>query len=1045
MLRAAITGWAALMLTTSALHAQRIDPVYDTTLYHAMQWRNIGPFRGGRSVAVAGVTSDPNTYYFGGAGGGVWKTADAGESWRNISDGFFRTSSVGAITVAESDPNVIYVGMGEHAVRGVTTSHGDGIYRSTDAGKTWTHVGLERTRAISRIRVHPRDPDLVYVAAQGAPYGPTEDRGIYRSSDGGKTWEKILYVSETAGASDLSMNPSNPRVLYAAFWDHLRRPWVVRSGGEGSGIYKSTDGGDTWEQLTEGLPELMGKTSVAVSPANRERVWAIIEAERGGLYRSSDAGKTWRRVNSDRVLRARAWYYVEVFADPQDEETVYVLNAPVMKSLDGGRNFSRISTPHGDNHDLWINPTDNRILINANDGGANISFNGGRTWSSQRNQPTAQFYRVNTDNRFPYRVYGGQQDNSTVAIASRTADGSIDWKDWHAVGGCESAHVAFDPDDPSLVYAGCYQGQINEWDARTNTSRAIMAYPYLGLGMEPKDMRYRFNWNAPIVVSPHNPDVVYHAGNVLLRTQDRGMTWREISPDLTRDEEERQGAGGEPITNEGAGGEVYNTIMYVVESPHEAGTIWVGSDDGLVHLTRDAGANWADVTPDDMGEAMINAIEVSPHDPAAAYIAVTRYKFNDFTPHIYRTRDYGESWRRVVRGIDGDAWVRVVREDPVRRGLLYAGTETGVYVSFDDGDHWQSLQLNLPVTPITDLKIQDNDLVASTQGRAFWILDDLTPLHQIDDELAEGDTYLFEPRQAYLVGGGSAQPTNAGRNPPNGAVIYYYMSDVSDTVTIEILGPDGTVVRAYRSGEKPSEEESSTSEQPGQQGQQDRLSPKAGQNRLVWDLRHESLPRVQGLFVLGTLSGHRVPPGTYQVRLGVGEFTQTRFLEVIADPRFHYTPEEFARRDALLATIHDQVTGIHEGVQRIRDVRGQINGLLERVDGQAGHDSIAAAGRRLVERLTELEELLVQPEQKTFQDVINFPNRLNANLIYLAGVVEGTDPRITAGARQRLDDLSREWEQHRATLDRLLGPELDSWNAMVRDAEIPAVGVGTGS
>ncbi|MEE8117067.1 MAG: glycosyl hydrolase, partial [Gemmatimonadales bacterium] len=688
MLRAAITGWAALMLTTSALHAQRIDPVYDTTLYHAMQWRNIGPFRGGRSVAVAGVTSDPNTYYFGGAGGGVWKTEDAGESWRNISDGFFRTSSVGAITVAESDPNVIYVGMGEHAVRGVTTSHGDGIYLSTDAGKTWTHVGLERTRAISRIRVHPRDPDLVYVAAQGAPYGPTEDRGIYRSSDGGKTWEKILYVSETAGASDLSMNPSNPRVLYAAFWDHLRRPWVVRSGGEGSGIYKSTDGGDTWEQLTDGLPELMGKTSVAVSPANRERVWAIIEAERGGLYRSSDAGKTWRRVNSDRVLRARAWYYVEVFADPQDEETVYVLNAPVMKSLDGGRNFNRVSTPHGDNHDLWINPTDNRILINANDGGANISFNGGRSWSSQRNQPTAQFYRVNTDNQFPYRVYGGQQDNSTVAIAGRTADGSIDWKDWHAVGGCESAHVAFDPDDPSLVYAGCYQGQINEWDARTNTSRAIMAYPYLGLGMEPKDMRYRFNWNAPIVVSPHNPDVVYHAGNVLLRTQDRGMTWREISPDLTRDEEERQGAGGEPITNEGAGGEVYNTIMYVVESPHEAGTIWVGSDDGLVHLTRDAGANWVDVTPDDVGEAMINAIEVSPHDPAAAYIAVTRDKFNDFTPHIYRTRDYG------------DAWVRVVREDPVRRGLLYAGSETGVYVSFDDGDHWQSLQLNLPVTPI---------------------------------------------------------------------------------------------------------------------------------------------------------------------------------------------------------------------------------------------------------------------------------------------------------------------------------------------------------
>ncbi|MFQ5811469.1 MAG: glycosyl hydrolase, partial [Armatimonadota bacterium] len=523
---------------------------------------------------------DPFTYYFGGAGGGVWKTEDAGERWRNISDGFFKTGSVGAIAVAESDPNVIYVGTGEHAVRGVTTSHGDGVYRSNDAGKTWTHLGLEKTRAISRIRIHPKDPDVVYVAAQGAPYGPTEERGIYRSTDGGATWEQVLFVSERAGASELSIDPTNPRILYAGFWDHLRRPWVVESGGPGSGIWKSTDGGDTWTKLEKGMPKLMGKTAVAVSPADPERVWALIEAEgdRGGLYRSDDAGASWTLVNSERVLRARAWYYIEVYADPQDVNTVYVMNAPFLRSVDGGKTFQRVSVPHGDNHDLWINPTNNQVMINANDGGANISFNGGKSWSTQRNQPTAQFYRVNTDNRFPYSVYGGQQDNSTVAIASRTFDAGIDWKDWHAVGGCESAHIAFDPDDPVLVYAGCYQGQISVWDARTRSARPIMAYPYLGLGMLPKDMRYRFNWNAPIVVSPHDPRLIYHAGNVLLKTEDRGLSWTEISPDLTRDEIDKQGPGGGPITNEGAGGENYNTIMYVVESPHEVGTIWVGSD-----------------------------------------------------------------------------------------------------------------------------------------------------------------------------------------------------------------------------------------------------------------------------------------------------------------------------------------------------------------------------------------------------------------------------------------------------------------------------------
>ncbi|HLE85236.1 MAG TPA: hypothetical protein VJG13_12930, partial [Thermoanaerobaculia bacterium] len=720
----------------------------DPALFGGLEWRNVGPSRGGRVTAVAGVPGEPFTYYFGATGGGVWKTTDGGTTWKNVSDEFFGSGSVGALAVAPSDPNVVYAGMGESPIRGVATGHGDGVYRSTDAGRTWTHLGLDGTEHVGGLAVHPRDPDVVWVAAQGSAWRTTAERGVYRSKDGGATWEQVLFVSDSAGASGLAMDPTNPRILYAAFWDHDRDPWRIRSGGPGSGVWKTTDGGDTWERLGLGkdggeegrLPEGMGKVRVAVSPARPERVWAMVEADDGGLYRSDDAGETWRLVNGERVLRARAWYYTHVFADPVDADTVYVLNAPFMKSTDGGRTFSRVRTPHGDNHDLWIAPEDNRRMINGNDGGANVSFNGGETWSTQGNQPTAQFYRVDVDSVFPYRLYGGQQDNSTVAIAS-AARGGIGRADWYDVGGCESAHVAFDPNDPARIYAGCYQGIISEWDAVTRTERNVMAIPFLGLGTYPKDQPYRFNWNAPIEVSPHDPAVIYHAGNVLLRSSDRGRTWTEVSPDLTRDEEDKQGPGGEPITNETAGGETYNTIFYVAPSPHEARTIWVGTDDGLVHVTRDGGATWAEVSPPGIGTAaepgQVNAIEVSPHDPAAAYVAVTRYKFGDYRPYAFKTTDYGASWTRIGGGLPEGSWVRVVREDPVRRGLLYAGTETGAFVSFDDGARWQPLELGLPVVPVTDLKIQDDDLVAATQGRAFWILDELGPLRQVGGTVEE--------------------------------------------------------------------------------------------------------------------------------------------------------------------------------------------------------------------------------------------------------------------------------------------------------------------
>jgi photosystem II stability/assembly factor-like uncharacterized protein len=1019
------------LTNVTALQGQVTDAVYDPSLYQDMQWRSIGPFRGGRSVAVYGVTSDPLTYYMGTVGGGVWKTTDAGVTWTNITDGAsFGTSSVGAIAVAESDPNVVYVGMGEHAVRGVMTSHGDGVYRSTDAGRTWTHIGLDRTRAISRIQVHPRDPDLVYVAAQGAPYGANPERGVYRSRDGGTTWEQVLFVDENSGASELAMDPTNPRILYAATWDHRRYPWEVRSGGPGSGIHKSTDGGNTWTRL-DGFPELMGKTAVTVSPANPDRVWVLIEADPGGgLYRSDDAGKTWTVVNDEWTPRARAWYYIEVFADPLDEETVYILNAPVLRSTDGGRTFTPVSVPHGDNHDLWINPTDNQVMINANDGGANVSFNGGKTWSTQQNQPTAQFYRVNTDNRFPYWVYGGQQDNSTVAILSRNTSGAgISWKDWHSVGGCESAHVAFDEDDPALVYAGCYMGQISEWSAATRASHDIMAYPQLPAALASRDMKYRFNWNAPIVVSQHDSRVLYHAGNMLLRSRDRGVTWEEASPDLTRNTDETQGPGGGPITNEGAGGEIYNTIMYVRESPHDAGTIWVGTDDGLVHVTRDGGASWNDVTPDDVGEAMVNAIDVSPHDPATAYIAVTAYKFNDFTPHLYRTDDYGRSWKHLTRGIAEEAFVRVVREDPVRPGLLYAGTEAGAYVSFDHGEHWQSLQLNLPVTPITDLEIRNGDLVAATSGRAFWILDDLSPLRQLTDAVAEATAHLGTPRSAYRVGGGSSDAPSLGKNPPAGAIIDFHLAENPDsgvTVTLDILGSDGSSVRSY-------------STDPDEDAQQSRLTVKAGGNRLVWNLRHANAKAVPGLYVWGTLQGRKVVPGTYQARLTVGEWMATERFEVLPDPRTDATPGGFREQDAFIAEVTAELTEIHEAVLSIRDVREQVRRVLDNVTDHEAQDTITSLGNALVGRLDETEDVLVQKRTVDGQTVINFPSKLNFHYIRLRMSVDGAEGLVTQGSRDLLADLRAQWVGHRTALDALMTSEVDAFNRLVRDRGISAI------
>jgi photosystem II stability/assembly factor-like uncharacterized protein len=1020
---------------------------YDTSLYRAMKWRSIGPYRGGRSTAVAGVPSQPNLYYFGGTGGGVWKTEDGGLSWKNISDGFFKTGSVGAIEVANSDPNVIYAGMGEACVRG-NFSHGDGVYKSTDAGKTWKHAGLSDSRQIGRIRIHPQNPDLVYVAALGHIYGTNTERGVYRSKDGGKTWDRILYKDEKTGAVDIAMDPTNPRILFAGLWQVSRTPYSLTSGGPGSGLYKSTDGGDTWTELTEGLPKgIKGKIGVTVSSANPNRVWALIEAEDGGLFRSDDGGNKWRRVSDDRRLRQRAWYYTHVYADTQDPETVYVLNVQFLKSVDGGKTYETIRVPHGDNHDLWIAPNNNQRMINSNDGGANVTYNGGKSWTAQDNQPTAQFYHVTTDNQFPYHVYGAQQDNSTVAIASRTTSFGITRPDWYPVGGGESGYIAPHPQDPNIVYAGSYGGYITRYDHRTKQLRNIQAWPDNPIGAGAGEQKYRFQWTFPIVFSPHDPNTFYIGANVLFKTTNEGQSWEVISPDLTRNDKSKQESSGGPITKDNTSVEYYCTIFSVVESPHQKDVIWVGTDDGLVHLTMDGGKNWQNITPKQMPDwSLISMIEASPHDVATAYLAVNRYKHDDFTPYIYKTSDYGKTWKLLTNGIPGDAFVRVVREDPQRKGLLYAGTETGVYVSFDDGTNWQTLQLNLPVVPITDLVVKENDLVVATQGRSFWILDDLTPLHQMLDQVAASSVHLFKPRTTYRMRGGSSSLPNIGHNPPNGVMVHYYLKTKPEgDIKLEFLDVKGDTIRTFSSKEEKKEGAEEASEEFfGGAAAAAKVTTEAGMNRFVWDMRYADASRVQGAVLWG--GGARGPitvPGAYQVRLIAGNQTMTESFEIKPDPRLTTTQENYQKQFDLLIKIRDKVTAAHDAINQIRDVKKQIEEFTKRMnevatDGKA----ITEAAKTVKEKIMAVEEELMQVKAKSNQDVLNYPIKLNNKLTALAGVVASADAAPTEASYAVFEELSAKVDAQLARLKEAMEADLQAFNKLVRESEVPAIMVG---
>ena len=1006
----------------------------DSIIFEVGNWRDIGPFRGGRSTASTGITDDDQVYYMGTTGGGLWKTEDAGISWQNISDGFFNTSSVGAVAVSESDNNIVLVGMGESPVRGVMTSSGDGVYKSVDGGDTWTHLGLENTKHISQVRIHPSDPDIIYVSAQGSPYAGTEDRGIYRTYDGGKNWEKVLYVDANSGAVDLAMDYNNPRILYASFWDHQRLPWYVRSGGEGSGIWKSTDGGDTWKKLNQGLPKsVMGKIGVTVSRANPKLVYAIIESEEGGLYRSDDAGESWRLVNDDRVLRARSWYYMHIYADPSDENVVYVLNAPMMKSIDGGKTFVNIPVPHGDNHYLWINPKDSDIMINSNDGGSNISFNGGKSWSTQKNQPTSQFYRVNVDNRFPYWVYGGQQDNSSVAIKSSSFSNGISWKDWIAgVGGCETAYVAFDKNNPVLMYAGCYQGIITEYSLDLDNTKDIMAYPSMGLGEPSDEQKYRFNWNAPILVSEHDPNTIYHAANKLLRTSDRGISWEEISPDLTKNDKGNLGPGGGPITNEGAGGEVYHTIYYIAESPHNKEVIYTGADDGLIHITKDGGKNWVDITPD-IQEGLINSIEVSPHDPATVYIAFNRYKFDDFRPYILKSVDYGNTWSVHNSGIEENSFVRVVREDKVKEGLLYAGTERGIYLSVDGGSNWSKWQRNLPIVPITDLVVHQNDLVVSTQGRGFWIFDDLTPLHEISDNLKSENVHMFDVEDNHKVLYSAMRRQGPlGKNPYYGTEIKYFIRDYdpadSLVMSIEIRDEEGSLVRSF----------SSSSEYISK-----KIDLKQGYSSLRWGGDVEGFVPPKGVMTPrgsdGYIQSFNVTPGKYNVTFTYGDYSKSSEFNILPDPRSSVTDNNYNAKGNLLNKIHEDIKSIYESLDRMQDVRSQLNDLNERL--QTGYEDIKNLSEETISLVDKVESQLISPKQKTFQDVINFRNQLDAQFLDLLNTVNGNIPPLTEGELERFDDLHLNWLTVKKTYDEVLD-NVKSINNLIIENSVPFISKG---
>ncbi|MDB6090058.1 MAG: hypothetical protein JWN85_2842 [Gammaproteobacteria bacterium] len=1037
----------ALLMAYAGSVASQVNP----DLFSGMKWRQIGPFRGGRVVAVSGVPGDPATWYFGAVAGGVWKSTNAGNTWQPLFDQQ-KIASIGAIAVADSDHNIIYVGTGEACPRGNIT-YGDGVYKSLDAGKTWQHVGLADTRQIGAISIDPHNPDIVFVAALGHAFGPNEERGIFRTGDGGKTWQRVLFRDRDSGGIDVVFDPHNSNTLFASLWQMRRQPWAFSSGGPGSGLYRSTDGGINWKQIEgHGLPDgPLGRIGVSVSGADSSRVYAAIEAKEGGIFRSDDAGDHWTRINPDHRFRQRAWYYSHIFADPAAIDTVYVLNTGAFRSTNGGKDFELLPAPHGDHHALWIDPRDPSRLINGNDGGASISVDGGKSWTQQENQPTAQFYHVAVDNHWPYRVYGAQQDNTTVAIASRADEGVIGRQDWYPVGGGESGYIAPDPRDPDIVYANADSGQMTRYDHRTQNLRDVSMFPLDVSGNGAQELEYRIQWTEPVFVSAHDSNVLYTAAQFVLKSADQGRSWKRISGDLTRNDKSKQRPSGGPITLDITSVEYYDTVFALAESALEKGLLWAGTDDGLIQITRNDGQTWQNVTPKDMPEwSTVSIIEPSPHDARTAFAAIDRHKLDDLKPLIYKTHDGGKTWKRIVAGIPEGAVVRSVREDPKRKGLLYAGTELGVYVSLDDGGHWQPLQLNLPVTPVHDLVVKDDDLVAATHGRSFWILDDVTPLRQIDGPAALPDLRLYRPQPAYRLH--FPMEVNrrrpVGDNPPDGAIIDYFLKvkpQPDEEITLEILDPRGTVLRKFSNHRKEKFEQ--PAEWPDREAPADLLPDGAGMNRFAWDLRVEDPVQIPGAFYAD--EGPRGPvvnPGSYVARMTTRNGTQSVPLEVVLDPRLKdtVTADDMAAHWDLVKKTAEDLETLHRAVNKMRASRTELEKLQRPTGAQPAARALLAAAAAFASKMAPIEEQLLQVNMKASEDNLRYPNRLNEQYDTFSATLDGEDVRPTEPQLQVFADLHRRLGEQLARWNSLLDTDLPALNARLQEAGVPHLTVPGG-
>jgi photosystem II stability/assembly factor-like uncharacterized protein len=1004
---------------------------FDSTLFSKTSFRSIGPFRGGRSAAVCGDYKNKQTFYFGATGGGVWKTNDGGSNWKNISDKFFG-GSIGSIAVAPSDANTLYVGEGENTLRGNVSEGINGMWKSEDGGRTWKNIGLKNSRHITRIIIHPKDPNIVLVSVLGHLFGSSEERGVYKTSDGGKTWRKILFATKDAGAIDLIVDPSNFNTLYASTWKVKRTPYSLESGGEGSAIWKSMDAGETWKNISKnkGLPkDTIGICGLTVCASNPDRLYAVIESKTGGVFKSEDAGETWEKINETNDLRQRSWYFSKIFADPKNADILYICNVGFWRSRDAGKTFTQINTPHSDHHDFWIDPEDANRVILGDDGGASVSYDAGNNWSSINNQPTAQFYRVSTDNHFPYRIYGAQQDNSSVRILSRTYGNSIGNNDWEPTAGFESGHIIADPLNADIVYGGNYGGYLSRLDHKTGENRAVSVWPDNPMGAGADAQKYRFQWNFPILFSPHNPKKLYAGGNVLFVTEDEGQSWKALSGDLTRNEKSKQMSSGGSITKDNTSVEYYCTIFTIMESTLEKDVLWVGSDDGLLHLSKDGGTSWMNVTPKGMPEwMMFNSIEQDPFDKATVYVVGTKYKSDDFTPYIYKTTDYGTTWTLINKGINSQHFARVMRADPSRKNLLFAGTEYGLYVSIDGGSNWHPFQKNLPIVPITDMTFKNNDLIIATQGRSFYVLDDLSLFQQYDDKIINNTMRLFKPELSYRIEGQQSDKVkNEGVNPPNGVVVNYYIKDLKDTSKVELrfLDIENKIIRTLSS----------------KNDKEDKLVVSKGMNNTVWDMKYKEAEKMEGMILWnGTPGNIKVAPGTYKVRLITNKDSTEQTFSIVGDPNYNMSNDDYKEQVDFLIKVKDKFVEVQNTIKDLRDARAQINNLKTRL-GKEIPKELTDLGKEIDKKSTDIEEALYQTKAKAFQDVINYPIKLNDKL---SGVFDAANSGYTKPSKQvkeAFTDIAGKCDVEIEKWKSIKKNEIKSLNQLVREKNIDLIQV----